>query len=201
MVNASSPLRAFACGCAPPDSGQAFFALLDRLDDHLLGVGRVMPAVDLDPFAGLEILVVLEEMRDLVERDLRQVGVVRRPSRSAWSAAATAPRSIFSSSPALSSITSTPIGRTLMTQPGTSARVLQTSTSIGSPSPDKRVRHEAVIAGIAHRGVQEAVDEQRAGRLVHLVFDRLAADRHLDDDVDVFRRILADRDRFDAHGG
>jgi hypothetical protein len=36
--------------------------------------------------------------------------------------------------------------------------------------------------------VQEAVDEQRAGLLVHLVLDRLAADRHLDDDVDVFGR-------------
>ena len=64
----------------------------------------------------------------------------------------------------------------------------------------QRVRHEAVVAGIAHRRVQEAVDHQRAGRLVHLVLDRLAADRHLDDDVDVLGRIVADRDGIDAHG-
>ena len=44
---------------------------------------------------------------------------------------------IFSSSPALSSMTSTPIGFTLMTAPGMMARVLATSTSQGSPSPDR----------------------------------------------------------------
>jgi hypothetical protein len=36
----------------------------------------------------------------------------------------------------LSSMIRTPIGRTLMTQPGISGLVLQTSTSIGSPSSD-----------------------------------------------------------------
>ena len=64
----------------------------------------------------------------------------------------------------------------------------------------QRVRHEAVIAGVAHRGVQKAVDEQRAGLLVHLILDRLAADRHFDDDVDVLRRILSDGYGFNAHG-
>ena len=49
--------------------GSARLAALDRLDDHLPGARRVVPAGDLHPFAGLEILVVLEEMRDLVERD------------------------------------------------------------------------------------------------------------------------------------
>ena len=107
---------------------------------------------------------------------------------------------IFSSPPASSSINSTPTGRTLMTAPGTMARVLTISTSQGSPSSDKRVRDEAVIARIAHRRVEEAVDDQRAGFLVQFVFDRLAADRHFDDDIDVVRRIYADRDRVDTHG-
>jgi hypothetical protein len=48
--------------------------------------------------------------------------------------------------------------------------------------------------------MQEAVDHQGAGGLVHLVFDRLAADRHLDDDVHVVGRIIADGNRIDAHG-
>jgi len=48
--------------------------------------------------------------------------------------------------------------------------------------------------------MQETVDHQGAGRLVHLVFDRLAADRHLDDDVHVIGRIMADGNRVDAHG-
>src|SRR5690348_12530265 len=62
------------------------------------------------------------------------------------------------------------------------------------------MRDEAVIPGITHRGVEEAVDHQRAGLLVHLVFDRLAADRHLDDDVDLARRIYPDGDGVNTHG-
>ena len=61
------------------------------------------------------------------------------------------------------------------------------------------MRHETVIARVAHRRVQETIHHQRAGGLVHLVLDRLAADRHFDDDVDVLGRIVADLDRVDAH--
>src|SRR5258707_9247547 len=62
------------------------------------------------------------------------------------------------------------------------------------------MRHEAVVPGIAHRRVQEAVDDQGARRLVHLVLDRLAADRHFDDGVDVLGRVVADRDGIEIHG-
>src|SRR5580658_6800617 len=51
---------------------------------------------------------------------------------------------------------------------------------------------EAIISRIAHRGIEKSVDLQRAALLVHLVFDRLAADWHLNDDVHVVGRILAD---------
>jgi hypothetical protein len=51
----------------------------------------------------------------------------------------------------------------------------------------ERVRHEAVVRRIAHRRVQDAVDEQRAALLVELVFHRLAAGRHFDDDVKALR--------------
>src|SRR5450432_1430188 len=60
--------------------------------------------------------------------------------------------------------------------------------------------NEAVIAGITHGGIEKPVDHQGAGVLVHLVFDRLAADRHLDDDIDLTRRIGPDRDSVNAHG-
>src|SRR5205807_4180027 len=63
----------------------------------------------------------------------------------------------------------------------------------------QRARDEAVIAGITHRSIEEAVDEQRAARLVHLVFDRFAADRHLDDDIDLVRRFVAIADRVQIH--
>ena len=45
-----------------------------------------------------------------------------------------------------------------------------------------------------------AIDEQSARRLVELVLHRLAAGRHLDDDVEVVWRRLADRNEVDAHG-
>src|SRR5260370_25831473 len=62
------------------------------------------------------------------------------------------------------------------------------------------MRNEPVIAGIAHGGIEKPVDDKRAGVLVHLVFDRLASDRHLDDDVDLARRIDPDRNGVNAHG-
>src|SRR5258708_15857525 len=61
------------------------------------------------------------------------------------------------------------------------------------------MRDEGVVPGVAHRRIEKAVHHQRAGFLVHLVLDRLAADRHLDDDVDLARRIDPDRDGVNAH--
>jgi len=62
------------------------------------------------------------------------------------------------------------------------------------------MRHEAVIPGVTHGRVQEAVDHQGTGFLVHLVLDRLSADRHFDDGVHVFGRILADGNGVEVHG-
>ena len=63
----------------------------------------------------------------------------------------------------------------------------------------KGVRHEAVIRRIAHRRVQDAVDEQRAAGLVEFVLHRLAAHGHFDDDVEALGRIVADGDEVDVH--
>ena len=64
----------------------------------------------------------------------------------------------------------------------------------------QRMRHKAVIAGVAHGCVEKPVHHQRAGLLVHLILDRLAADGDFDDDVHVVRRVFSDGDCFKAHG-
>ena len=64
----------------------------------------------------------------------------------------------------------------------------------------QRMRDEAVIGRIAHRRVEDAVDEQGARFLVELILDRLAADRDLDDHVEAVGRIVAGRDEVDVHG-
>ena len=58
----------------------AFLLLLRALDpfqDQPAGVLGVAPAQHLDPFALLEILVVLEEVLDLLERDVWQARLER----------------------------------------------------------------------------------------------------------------------------
>ena len=49
---------------------------LDALEDQPVGFRSVTPFNHLHPFAGLEILVVLEEVLDLLQGDLREVAVV-----------------------------------------------------------------------------------------------------------------------------
>ena len=106
---------------------------------------------------------------------------------------------IFSSCPALSSMINTPIGRTLITQRrGEWSRVAHEHVDRVAVL-GQRVRHEAVVAGIGHRRVEEAVDDEHPRGLVQLVLDRLAAERHLDDDVDVLGRVVADRNRLYTH--
>src|SRR5436190_17765498 len=49
---------------------------LDALEDQPVGFRSVTPFNHLHPFAGLEILVVLDEALDLLQGDVRQVAVV-----------------------------------------------------------------------------------------------------------------------------
>ncbi len=62
------------------------------------------------------------------------------------------------------------------------------------------MRDEAVIARIVHRGIEETVDEQRAGVLVHFVFHGHAALRDFDDGVDVPGRVVAYGNLVNIHG-
>src|SRR6185312_16566548 len=47
----------------------------DAVGDEFEGALCIDPLADAGPFAGLQILIVLEEVRDLLEQDLRQVRV------------------------------------------------------------------------------------------------------------------------------
>ncbi len=61
------------------------------------------------------------------------------------------------------------------------------------------VGHKAIIGGVAHGRVQKAIDKQRSAGLVKLIFHGLATDRHLDQDIQAFRRIIPRRDQINAH--
>src|SRR5690606_33355940 len=177
------------------------FALcaFDSLNNHLLGIGRVVPPADLDPLAGFEILIVLEEMRHLVERDFRQVGVVehifvapgdmrRGHGKHLLVHAGIVLHQKHPDWPHINDATRQQL-----------ARVANQHVD-GVAIAGKRMRHEAVIPGITHGGVEKADDEQRARFLVHLTFERLAADAHFNADVEVFGRIFPDGYGVYAHG-
>jgi hypothetical protein len=99
---------------------------------------------------------------------------------------------IFSSAPDSSLILSAPVDRTAMAEPGVTGRASPTATLHVSPSSDKVSGNEAIVAGVAHRRAAEPVIDEYARRLVYLVLDRLAADRHFDDYVHLVRWVTAD---------
>jgi methionine biosynthesis protein MetW len=78
------------CSCSSARNRDQPFALAALA--RSMASTRVAPAEQLDPLAGLEILVVHKEVLDLLPGDVRQVGVVLARWRSAWSAWRTAPR-------------------------------------------------------------------------------------------------------------
>ncbi len=173
------------------------FGALDRFQDDLLGGVDVHPVADLHPLAGFQILVVLEEVLDLLERDFRKIGVIGDLVVTGVSFGTGTAR-IFSSMPPSSSIIITPIGRTLMTQPGTSGGCCR-SERRADRHPCRAYAARNRNCRIGHRGIEKAIDDERAGILVHLVLDRLATNRNFNDDVDVFRRVLANGNCIDTH--
>jgi hypothetical protein len=151
-----------------------------------------VPAADLDPLAGLEILVVLEEVLDLLQRDVRQVVEIphmvvafRRPLRGDGNDFFILPGVVFHDEHADRPNIDDASGHEL-------ARIADEHVDRVAVL-GQGVRHEAVVARVGHRRVQEPVDDQRTRFLVHFVLDGLAANRHLDDDVYVLGRVVADR--------
>ena len=172
----------------------------DRFDDQLLGDAAALPALELDPFARLQIFVMREEMLDLLDQDVGQVGVFGHI---------------------------VVIGMNLVDadteQLGIAAGIVFHHHHADRPHPadaaghERRARHhqrvdrvaiigegvrnKAVVGRIPHRGVENAVDEQRARRLVEFIFDRFAAKRAFDHDIDIVRGVHADGNLVNAHVG
>src|SRR5690606_16680844 len=167
-------------------------------DDQLLGVVGTVPAADLDPLARLEVLVVLEEVLDLLEGDLRQIGVLEHLLIAAGELRDRNGDDLL----VLAAIIfhHQHADRADVDDAARDERAGVADQNVNRVAVVRQgVRDEAVITRVGHRGVEEAVDDERAGFLVHLVLDRLSANRDLDDDVDVFWRILANGDGFDTH--
>ena len=61
------------------------------------------------------------------------------------------------------------------------------------------MRNKAVIGGIAHWCVQDAVNKQSAAFLIEFILHRFAACGNFDDDVEAFGRIVADGNLVDMH--
>src|SRR5471030_431927 len=171
---------------------------LDGTRDQLPRLLDVAPALELDQLAGLEVLVMDEKVLDLLARDLGQVAGALHIGVTQGDLGSRHGDDLL----VLAAIV---LHEQHADRPHVHHRARNDRPRVGDQHIDRvavlrqRVRHEAVVPGIAHRRVEEAVDHQRARRLVHLVLDRIAADRHLDDGVHVLGRIMADLDGIDVH--
>ncbi|KAI3488917.1 hypothetical protein L1887_46947 [Cichorium endivia] len=170
----------------------------DRLGD--LGAGRVSvaPAIDLDPFAFLEILVVLEEVLDLLQQQGWQVGVFLHVDVQLRQLVVRYGDDLGIAAAVVGHVQHA--DRTGADHRAWRDRVrghdqhVQGITVVG-----QGVRDETVVGRVEHRGGHEAVNEQAVAVLVDLVFDRRVVGRDLDGDVDVVRQVFARRDLAVAH--
>src|SRR5690625_1392027 len=172
---------------------------LDGPLDHLESFDRVTPALDLDPLARFQILVVLEEVRNLVDQDLGELAI-------AGNLAVVGMQGVdryreYLLVLALFILHHQHTDRPYLDDSARHDRVAAEHQHIDRITVIRqRVRHEAVVAGVMHRRVQEAVDVERAGILVQLVLHRLASHWHLDDHIDLEGGIVSDRYPVDQHG-
>ena len=169
---------------------------LDRVADQTPGGFGIHPVTDLHPLARLQVLVVLEEVLDLVENDLGHVREVvdvveplgQMPGRDGDD---------------LLVLAGVVLHRERPDGPDVDHAAGHELTGVAHHHVDRvavlaqGMGHEAVVPGVGHGGVEEAVDDQHARVLVQLVLDGLASYGHLDDDIHVVRRALADGDGFD----
>jgi len=190
--------------CDRQHNAEYLLALLGTLgslrgfDDEALRFLGAGPADNLHPFPGLEIFIVLEEVLDLLEGDLGQISIRLDPivpggdmARRYADDFLVLPRIVLHEQNADRAHAHDRAGKN---RPGVRDEHV-TRIAVAR----ERVRNEAIVPRIAHRGVEKAIDHQRTSSLVHFIFDRLAPDRHLDDYVHVVGRVLANRDRVYTH--
>src|SRR6266404_281344 len=181
-------------------TGRLFALLgpLDRIDDQLPCLGGIAPADQFDPFARLKILVMFEEVLDLLACDRRQVSVFMDVLVAFGEARDGYGDDLFVTAAVIMHFQYADRSHvddgTRHDGPGVCDQNIDRIAIVG-----QGMRYEAIIAGIAHRRVKKPVNHERSRRFVHFVFDWLAPDRHLDNDVDVLGRMGANRNRVNVH--
>src|SRR5690606_13576409 len=165
----------------------------------LPGLGGVAPAVEFDPLALLQVLVVLEEVADALEPVRADLGdvvdvavagedLVHRHRQQLLVAAGLVAHAQHADRAAADHRA----GDQRQGQDHQHVRRVAVATH--------GARDVAVVARIAHRRGQDAVDEDRPAVLVDLVLDRFGVLGNLDDDVDFFGDVVAGGDVVQAHG-
>src|ERR1019366_5679317 len=170
---------------------------VDGLHDELRRLFGASPAGDLHPLVGLEVLVVLEEVLDLPERDVGQIEV-RLHTLIAERQARHRNSDDFFIAPCLVLHLEHAHRADGYDGPGHDATLVGDEHVAGVAIVGQRVRNKPVITGVTHRRVEKSIDDEGARRLVHLVLDRRAADVNLDDDVDFAGGVSPDLDGIDS---
>src|SRR5690606_15508616 len=171
---------------------------LDRFYQHSLRLGGAAPAVQLDPLVLLQVFVVLEEVADAlapVRADLIDVvdmGVAGEHLRHRNGKDLLIAASLVAHLQHADRAAADDRARNQRQRQDHHyvRRIAITAQGIG---------HVTVVARVAHRCGQDAVDEDRTGLLVDLVLHRLGILGDLDDDVDFVRRVRAGGDVVQAH--
>src|SRR6476646_6393159 len=170
----------------------------DRLNDKPTRFRAVAPFDHLHPLSRLKILVVFKEVLDLLDGDLRHVGepgdvgVAHRQFR-------------HRHGDDLLIASALVIHFEHADRPNIDHCAWRDRPRVGNEDVNriaiirKGMRNEAVITGVAHRRIQEAINKQRSGSLIHFILDRLTTYRHLHDDVDVIGRVVPDRNSIEVH--
>src|SRR5690606_253894 len=168
------------------------------VQQDLLGFVVVAPAIDLDPLALLEVLVVLEEVADALQPVLRDLLDVLDVGVAGEHLGDRHGQDLLVGAGLVAHLQHA--HRTAAHHRARDQRQRQHHQHVGRVAiAAQGVRHVAVVARVAHGGGEDAVDEDRAAFLVHFVLDRLGVLRDLDDDVDFLGRVASGIDLVEAH--
>src|SRR5690606_26937924 len=139
---------------------------LDRAGDLGLGVGAAHPVGTLDRLAGLEVLVDLEEVLDLQAVEVRDVVDVLAP-RGALVTRRHAEHLVVAAGLVAHAEHAQ---RAALDQAAGEGRLLEQHERVERVAVlAERALDEAVVVGVARRGVEHAVEADASGLVIHLV--------------------------------
>src|SRR5690606_18203942 len=163
------------------------------------GFVSVAPTVDLDPLVGFQILVVLEEVLDLLDQQLRLVGVFLHVLVQHAQLVMGYGNQLGIAAAIVSHVQHANRAAANDRAGGNRVRgdyqYVQRVAIVG-----QGVRNETVVGRVEHRGRHETVDEQGVAVLVDLVLDGRMVGRDFDSDVDIVGDVFAGGDLVVAHG-